>query len=318
MSQFKIIAGDKKEYGPVSIEEVGRWIQQGRANGDTRVQAEGESDWVPLREVPVLAVLLGGQTPQPSAGPPVLGSAPLTADQLMAELQGRPHTFSVGECFSRGWRLLMDNFGLLLLTAIGCFFLIVVASFIPFGGLIVAGPLLGGAYYIFLKRLRSEPADFGELFDGFKFSFMPLLLAYVFMILVTIPAIIPMVLALIIGAVGGAIEAETTGGFPFISVILSALGYLISVLLMNTLVTMFGMTVPLVMDRKMEATEAFKATWRVTKHCWGKFMLLSICVFLMNFVGLVALCLGMLVTIPLSMAMGMVAYEKLFGRAAQA
>jgi hypothetical protein len=38
----------------------------------------------------------------------------------------------------------------------------------------------------------------------------------------------------------------------------------------------------------------------------------------MNFVGLVALCLGMLVTIPLSMAMGMVAYEKLFGRAAQA
>lgn len=37
MSQFKIIAGDKKEYGPVSIEEVGRWIQQGRANGDTQV-----------------------------------------------------------------------------------------------------------------------------------------------------------------------------------------------------------------------------------------------------------------------------------------
>lgn len=246
-----------------------------------------------------------------------MASAPLTADQLMAELQGRPHTFSVGECFSRGWRLLMDNFWLLLLTAIGCFLLVVVACFIPFGGLIVAGPLLGGANYIFLKRLRGEPADFGELFDGFKFSFMPLFLAYVFMILVTIPAIIPMVLALIIGAVGGTIEAEASGGFPFISVILSALGYLISVLLMNTLVTMFGMAIPLVMDRKMDATEAFKATWRVTKHCWGKFMLLFICVFLMNIVGLVALCLGMLVTIPLSMAMGMVAYEKLFGRAAQ-
>ena len=58
MSQFKFIAGDKKEYGPVSIEEVGRWIQQGRANGDTRVQAEGESDWGPLREVPELAAPL--------------------------------------------------------------------------------------------------------------------------------------------------------------------------------------------------------------------------------------------------------------------
>ena len=73
MSQFKIIAGDKKEYGPVSVEEVGRWIQQGRANGDTRVQAESETDWTPLREVPELAVLLGGPTPQPAGGPPGLG-----------------------------------------------------------------------------------------------------------------------------------------------------------------------------------------------------------------------------------------------------
>ena len=65
MSDYKIIGGDQREYGPVSTVEIAQWIQQGRANGDTQVQAIGSEDWGPLRDVPELTPALAA-----TAGPP--------------------------------------------------------------------------------------------------------------------------------------------------------------------------------------------------------------------------------------------------------
>jgi prepilin-type processing-associated H-X9-DG protein len=49
---FKILGADQKEYGPVSADQVRQWIAQGRANGQTKVQAAGSPDWKPLAEFP--------------------------------------------------------------------------------------------------------------------------------------------------------------------------------------------------------------------------------------------------------------------------
>jgi uncharacterized membrane protein len=331
MSQFIIVAGDKKEYGPVSIEEVGRWIQQDRANGETQVQPEGETEWVPLRDVPELADLLGGTTPQtdPSGEPPVLGQTPLgagpgihlfppTADQLMAELQGRPATFSVGECFSISWRLVMDNLGLMLLSFLCLMGINIVAGFIPFGGLIVGGPLMAGFYYIILKRLRGEAADLGNIFEGFKSAFWPLVLINLYIMLVAFVAYIPMIAVSLIGVVGGIAETRATDGLPIYTFIITGLGILISMVPILVLMGMFSMALPLTMDRRMDATEAFKATWRVTKKCWGQYLRLTLVVMLLFIAGTLALCLGWLITAPVSLAMFAVAYEKLFGRGVRA
>ena len=88
-------------------------------------------------------------------------------------------------------------------------------------------------------------------------------------------------------------------------------------LLMTTLGGMFTFSVPLAMDRGMDAGEAFAATWRVTKHCWGKCLGLMIVISLVGTAGVLALCFGMLVTAPLTLAMIAVAYEQLFGRGVQ-
>jgi hypothetical protein len=63
---YKIIGADQKEYGPVSAEEMRRWIAEGRVNGQTLIQAEGQADWRPLSSYPELAALL-----------PAAGAAPL-------------------------------------------------------------------------------------------------------------------------------------------------------------------------------------------------------------------------------------------------
>jgi len=44
---YKILGGDRKEYGPVTAEQVREWIAQRRANAQTMVQAEG-GEWKPL------------------------------------------------------------------------------------------------------------------------------------------------------------------------------------------------------------------------------------------------------------------------------
>ena len=60
---YTIIGGDGDEYGPVSIEDVARWIRTDRANERTLVRTEEASQWQPLGQVPELAGLLTGATP---------------------------------------------------------------------------------------------------------------------------------------------------------------------------------------------------------------------------------------------------------------
>lgn len=45
---YKVIGGDHKEYGPVSAEEVRRWIAERRLQPNSLIQAEGSGDWKPL------------------------------------------------------------------------------------------------------------------------------------------------------------------------------------------------------------------------------------------------------------------------------
>ena len=42
---YKIIGADGKEYGPVSLEQMRRWIADGRVSPQTRVQTAGAAEW---------------------------------------------------------------------------------------------------------------------------------------------------------------------------------------------------------------------------------------------------------------------------------
>src|SRR5262245_22592904 len=54
---YKIIGGDQREYGPVGLEQVKQWIQEGRANAQTLIQKEG-GPWLPLSSLPECAAFL--------------------------------------------------------------------------------------------------------------------------------------------------------------------------------------------------------------------------------------------------------------------
>jgi hypothetical protein len=67
---YKVIGADGREYGPVDAEVLRQWIADGRANGQTRVQAQDATEWRTLAELPEFSAAFG-QTRVPALPPPL-------------------------------------------------------------------------------------------------------------------------------------------------------------------------------------------------------------------------------------------------------
>jgi hypothetical protein len=85
---YKIVGADKKEYGPVSAEQLRGWISQGRANGLTLVSFEG-GPWKPLNTFAEFAAIL---SPPAASGPayayPVASSNSMAITGLVFSILG--------------------------------------------------------------------------------------------------------------------------------------------------------------------------------------------------------------------------------------
>ena len=64
---YRIIGADGQQYGPVSAEQLRQWITEGRVNHQTRIQAEGATEWKTLADFPELT----GNAPPPLSPPTV-------------------------------------------------------------------------------------------------------------------------------------------------------------------------------------------------------------------------------------------------------
>jgi prepilin-type processing-associated H-X9-DG protein len=76
---YKITGSDGKEYGPVSVEQLQKWVAEGRANGQTRIQPVGATEWKAISEIPELNALLQARATVSSVtgGPPAVSTTPL-------------------------------------------------------------------------------------------------------------------------------------------------------------------------------------------------------------------------------------------------
>lgn len=74
---YKVMGTDGKEYGPVSADVLREWIAQRRANGQTRVQAEGSAEWKALSEFPEFGPAFAA-APRAASPPPLSGAIAAT------------------------------------------------------------------------------------------------------------------------------------------------------------------------------------------------------------------------------------------------
>ena len=74
---YKIIGADGQQYGPVSAEQLRRWIAENRLNAQTLIQPEGAPDWKALNNFPEFAGDLK-PAPPPFAAQPLAAIPPST------------------------------------------------------------------------------------------------------------------------------------------------------------------------------------------------------------------------------------------------
>jgi hypothetical protein len=165
---YKIIGGDGKEYGPVTVEQLHQWVVEGRANAQSQVRHEGAADWQSLGSLPEMAALF-------NAPPPMNTGIPLGPT---GNIYHGDYELDVFGCLSRGWEVLASHFWLLVG---GCaIYLLIIGGLsgfaqIPFIGplfsiasLIITGPLVGGVYIFIFRVLRNQRAEVGDVFSGFR------------------------------------------------------------------------------------------------------------------------------------------------------
>jgi prepilin-type processing-associated H-X9-DG protein len=74
MANYFVIGADHKEYGPVSSEELRKWIGEDRADAQTKVRADGATEWLPLSSVPEF----GDALKKTASPPPTISALPAT------------------------------------------------------------------------------------------------------------------------------------------------------------------------------------------------------------------------------------------------
>jgi hypothetical protein len=176
---YRILGGDRNEYGPASADDVRRWIAEGRLNGQSLARAEGGKEWQPLASFPEFMAALHAKA---GLGPRPIGPlGPGVADAYVAETLARYPDVPIGYCLSRGWRLLKENTALLFGASAIYWGIDTLLSFVPVLGplidLLVHGILLGGLCVLFLKRIRGQSAAVRDVFSGFSGAAVQLLLA---------------------------------------------------------------------------------------------------------------------------------------------
>ncbi len=314
---YKIIGADQVEYGPVDAGQIRQWIRENRANQQTLVKPEGAAEWIPLGQVTEFALDFGahapGTAPTAPGMPPLhpLPPTPSVAD-LLASSANHPG-ISVFDCLGRGWRLVFngENLGLLVGGTLLAMLILMGLEVIPILGalasIIIQGPLIGGLYYLFLKKVRREDTKIGDLFSGFGPSFVQLMVTQVVIgLLSLLSAFVFFIGVLIVVSFPNSFVGAVFGGM------VCFIGLLPPVYL--SVAWMFAL--PLVIDKGLDFSEAMSLSRKMAHPHWWSLFGLLVLGSLLAVAGFIGLIVGFFLTLPVFLAAIMCAYEDFFGDSA--
>ncbi|MGP8202188.1 MAG: protein kinase domain-containing protein [Limisphaerales bacterium] len=224
-----------------------------------------------------------------STAPP---APPPSGEALAREILARGYELRIGSCLSRGWALVWGDFW----PIVGITALITVLSFVAHStgaafssgngkttaegsvlGLLIGGPLAGGLYMFFLKRIRGQATTVETAFSGFSNRFLHLFLG------------------------------------SFVSLVLIVLGFICCILPGIYLAVAWYFTLPLIIDKGLDFWSAMELSRKTVSRHWWKFLWFVILLFLLRIAGLLVFLVGFFIAMPIFKASMMYAYEDLFG-----
>ena len=299
---YSIIGGDAKTYGPVSADEVRRWIREGRADEGTKIKPEGKGDWIELGTLPEFF-------PVPSTIPPKI------SQRHAAVIQSGFGEIHVGDCLRHSWHVYRQDpwkiTGVIGIVFFGQFLL----NSIPLVGALLAfllnGPILGGVYYFCLQNLKGHPGGVRDVTETVKDRFLPCFLA------TTVSSLLafgPFLLALIPAAAlffASGVEIEKLAEH---SSLLLAMGLplLAGILGMMYLLICWSLAVPLAACSTSDFWTSLTLSWRGVRNNFWPYLGLLLILGAINLLGILCFVVGLFVTIPVTFLATMIAYEQIF------
>src|ERR1017187_4470740 len=212
------------------------------------------------------------------------------AEALEREVLARDYDLNIGSCLRRGWALVRSDFW--PLVGVTALVLVLWGAAGSVGNVshsasstevsayvlsfLLCGPLVGGLYLHFLKKIRGERVRIETAFSGFSNSFLQLVLA------------------------------------GFVTDVLMMLGLVCGILPGIYLFVAWFFTLPLVIDKRLDFWPAMRLSRKTISKHWWKFLGFLLVLGLVNLAGIMACCVGFFVTIPVSLAALMYAYEDIF------
>lgn len=253
------------------------------------------------------------------AAPAVGGGNTVTAEEILK----RDYRVDLGRHFQRGLDLFKANAWLMILAGGVAFLIIVAASFIPILSMVlpifIQGPIIGGVYLVYLRRMRNQAAEVGNVFDGFRANYWQLVLTQFIQMLLSMAVALPLVLLVMVPAFmmaaagrGGAAPAAPTVAmtiFMFVGV-----AAMVIVMMLVTITWIFS--IPLVADKRMEFWPAMelsrKIVWKRPLPLLGFVIVMG----LFSSLGLLLCVVGLTVTGPIALSAMCSLYEDIFAELA--
>ncbi len=299
---YSIVGGDGKTYGPVSVDEVHRWIREGRADERTQVKREGAQNWEELGS-------LAEFYPAKATIPPRISQRPSLGTPLAAG------TVRVGDCLGQAWRAYRQDpwriTGIIVLVFLAQFLL----NSIPLAGALFAfllnGPILGGVYHFCLQVLHGQTRGIADVTEIVKERFLPCFLATtVSSLLAFAPLLLALIPAVALFGASGVVMEEIAArpkllwgmGLPLLSGFLAMIYLLIC----------WSMAVPIAACSSTDFWSAMSLSWKGVRNNFWSYLMLLLVRGGINILGALCLVVGLFVTIPLTLIATMVAYEQIF------
>jgi uncharacterized membrane protein len=221
-------------------------------------------------------------------------------------------------CVSNAWNLIKPNYGMYLGIAVLAFVLV---SCIPCLNILLMGPITAGVYYVLLRDMRGEPVDFGMMFKGFEKFGQTLAVGAV----IAVPGIIWQIFDFFANVSSTLLQATgTTGGggdfYQSGSDVAIAGGFLAAYLIFVAIYMVFAIVwsisfvfaIPLVIEHNIGPIEALKLSAKAAWSNVGGIIVLSILIWAIMVVGVLALCIGWIFALPIVTSSFAFAYRQVF------
>ena len=299
---YLIIGGDKKTYGPVTADEVHRWIREGRADERTQIKREGGTNWEDLGNLSEFF-------------PPHSSSPPKILRELHPSIVSATGTLRVGDCVRQGWQVYRQDpwriTGIIALVFVAQFLL----NSIPLAGALLAfllnGPILGGIYNFCHQVIHGHTRGLQDVIDIVKTRFLPCFLATTVSSLLAFgPFLLSLIPAAALFGASGVVMEEITKhpnlilgmGLPLLAGFFGMMYFLIC----------WSFAVPIAACSETDFWESLKLSWHgVRKNFWS-YVGLLILLGGINLIGILCLGLGLFITIPITFLATMSAYDQIF------